>query len=740
MPDRHSHLTVEEARTLLERRCTNPFQWLGRREVEGEDGTLVVVRTIAVRAERVFAVQIGKAPLNLPMERVGDTPIFEAICRDPGALETYRFRLEDAEGHQWEVEDPYAFGPFMSEFDQHLFHEGTLEQAYEKLGAHPLLAGKTHGVLFTVWAPNAKGVSVVGDFNDFDGRCHPMLNLGFSGIWELFIPGLMPGSKYKFEIRQAGSDRLCQKSDPYAFASELRPRTASVIHGLPERDDKDERWQARRKEIDWFRSPVSIYEVHLPSWDRVFEEGGRMLTYSELAQKLVPYVKQLGFTHVELLPVMEHPLDDSWGYQCTGYYAPTRRHGSPEEFGALVRAFHEAGIGVILDWVPAHFPTDDHGLATFDGTCVYEHVDSRKSYHPDWKTLVFNYERNEVSDFLVSNALFWLERYGVDGLRADAVASMLYVDYSRKEGEWVPNQYGGRENLGAVEFLRRLNTVCHRRHPGVLTIAEESTAWPGVTMPVHHDGLGFSLKWNMGWMHDVLDFMSKDPVHRKYHMDQLTFQLLYAFSENFVLVLSHDEVVHGKRSLLDKMNGDVWQKFANLRLLYALLFGFPGKKHLFMGGEFGQWTEWNQAEALPWELLAWPSHRGIQRLLSDLNQLYAREPALHRGDTDPSGFQWLDFSDLDNTVVSFVRWAGAEARPVVCVYNLTPIPRKNYRIGVPFSGRYRELLNTDSEYYWGSNVGNMDFLSTEDASIHGFPFSLELTLPPLGALFLAPKD
>lgn len=738
MLDDRSRMTWEEIHRLLDRRESDPFAWLGRKESETEAGRFVVFRTIAVRAAEAFVIQRQGDREPLRMDRNRDTPVFEAACSETEAPLKYRFLFRDQAGHAWEVEDPYAFGPFLSDFDQHLFYEGSLEKSYERLGAHPFRSGDVDGVIFAVWAPNALGVSVVGDFNDFDGRCHPMRNIGFSGIWELFVPGLIPGTRYKFEIRQMPGDRLCVKSDPYAFASELRPRSASIIHGLPAREERDDAWKTRREGADWLKSPISIYEVHLASWDRAWEEDGRMLTYDELAIRLVSYVQQMGFTHVEFLPIMEHPLDESWGYQCTGYFSPTRRHGSPEGFQRLVHAFHEANIGVILDWVPAHFPTDDHGLRTFDGTCLYEHVDSRKSYHPDWKTLIFNYSRNEVGNFLLSNAMFWLDRYGVDGFRTDAVASMLYADYSRKEGEWIPNRHGGRENLDAVEFLKRLNVRCHGSFPGILTIAEESTSWPGVSRPVHHGGLGFSLKWNMGWMHDVLNFMVKDPIHRKHHMDLLTFQLLYAFSENFVLVLSHDEVVHGKRSLLDKMSGDVWQKFANLRLLYAMLFGFPGKKHLFMGGEFGQWTEWRHFEALPWDLLAWPSHRGIQRLVEDLNRVYVREPALYAWDSNPQGFQWIDFSDLDNTVISFVRWCGAEARPVVCVYNLTPVPRMGYRIGVPFSGRYEEILNTDSHVYWGSDMGNMGGRFTSDFAAHGFPFSLELTLPPLGALFLAP--
>jgi len=560
---------------------------------------------------------------------------------------------------------------------------------------------------------------------------------GVSGIWELFIPHLKSGTLYKFEVRtQKGT--LLIKSDPFAFRFERRPRTAAIVDGLEGFTWTDREWMQKRTGRNPLRRPLTIYEVHLGSWKRRREEENRWLTYRECAEQLVDYMKEMGFTHVQFLPLAEHPFDGSWGYQVTGYYAPTSRFGSPKDFMYLIDRCHAEGLGVILDWVPAHFPKDPHALEYFDGTHLYEHADPRQGEHRDWGTLIFNYGRNEVKNFLIANALFWFDKYHIDGIRVDAVASMLYLDYSRKEGEWVPNQYGGRENLEAIEFIKEVNTKIFRDHPGVMTIAEESTAWPGVTRPVHLGGLGFLFKWNMGWMHDMLKFMSLDPIHRSYHTENLTFALLYAFNENFILPLSHDEVVHGKASLLSKMPGDDWQKFANLRLLLGYMYGEPGKKTLFMGGEFGQWSEWDHDQELQWDLLQYESHVGLQRYVRDLNKIYSCESALYEQDYDPSGFQWIDFRNSGSTVISFMRRAGSSGTPLIFVFNFTPVPRENYRIGVPLEGFYREILNSDSAMYGGSNFGLAGGRNSEPVPCHGHSHSLNLSLPPLGMLILKP--
>ncbi|MBI5197939.1 MAG: 1,4-alpha-glucan branching protein GlgB, partial [Nitrospirae bacterium] len=546
------------------------------------------------------------------------------------------------------------------------------------------------------------------------------------------------GTIYKFEIRSRSHGYIAQKSDPYAFYAEVRPKSASIVHALDRYVWQDRTWMEKRSRQDDLHKPMSIYEVHLGSWMRAPEEGNRFLTYRELADRLIPYVQEMGFTHLQLMPICEHPLDASWGYQTVGYFAPTSRSGTPEDFMAFMDACHQKGIGVILDWVPAHFPRDGHGLGRFDGTALYEHADPRKGEHQDWGTLIFNYGRNEVRNFLLSNALFWLDKYHVDGLRVDAVASMIYLDYSRKSGEWIPNMYGGNENLEAIDFLKKFNEKVHQDHPGILTIAEESTAWPGVSRPTYLGGLGFSLKWNMGWMHDILRYFSKESVHRKYHHHDLTFGLLYAFTENFVLPLSHDEVVHGKRSLLDKMPGDFWQRFANLRALYGFMFGHPGKKLLFMGGEFGQWDEWNHDRSLDWHLLQYEPHRGLQRYVKDLNHLYRSQPALYEVDFQWNGFEWIDFHDAENSAISFLRRARNPEDLIVFVCNFTPVPRKNYRIGVPAPGFYREILNSDSDLYWGSNMGNAGGVWAEPRPYQGRPYSVLLTLPPLSVLMLKP--
>ncbi len=624
--------------------------------------------------------------------------------------------------------------PILSDFDLHLHSEGNHHHIYDCLGAHP----REKGVHFAVWAPNAQRVSVIGDFNAWNGCQHPMQNRGNAGIWELFVPDLTPGTLYKYEIKAQNGD-IFTKSDPYAFYMEHRPRTASVVYQPDDALWSDADWLQTRQKRDPYTEPIAIYEVHLGSWRRNPDEDNRSLTYRELAHELVEYVLEMGYTHIELLPVMEHPLDESWGYQVTGYYAPTSRFGTPDDFKYLVNHCHIHGIGVILDWVPAHFPTDAHGLAQFDGSALYEHADPRQGTHPDWGTLIFNYGRNEVRNFLIANALFWIEKYHIDGLRVDAVASMLYLDYSRKEGEWIPNRYGGRENLDAIAFMHQLNTLIHEKFPSALMIAEESTSWPGVSRPVYLGGLGFGFKWNMGWMNDTLSYISKEPIHRKYHHDNLTFGLVYAFHENFILVLSHDEVVHGKRALIDKMPGDRWQKFANLRVFYAFQYAHPGKKLLFMGGELGQWQEWNSQESIHWHLLSEPDHAGLKRFVRDLNTLYRGEPALYEQDFDPEGFEWISLHDASNSVLSFLRRTRSHDAPLIFACNFTPIPRENYRIGVPTPGTYRELINSDSERYGGSNMGNLGIVHTEPIASHGHPQSLQITLPPLAAVIFKPE-
>ncbi|MBM4127305.1 MAG: 1,4-alpha-glucan branching protein GlgB [Nitrospira sp.] len=715
--------------------------WNPRAILGPHRGTIGGTPCLIIRAWLPYAARADVRPADpaeslIPMTRLHDDGLFEAIVPNPTPIPSYRLRITHYDGTVAELHDPYAFPPLLTEFERHLFAEGTWYKAYDRMGAHLRTVEGITGVHFAVWAPNAERVSVVGDFNRWDGRCHPMTSLGATGLWELFMPDLPEGTLYKYEIRSRAGGTLLVKADPYAHAAELRPRTASIVCDLSGYHWHDDVWMTTRAQQNPLSAPFSIYEVHLGSWMRVPEEGNRWLTYQELAQKLIPYAKELGYTHLELMPVTEHPFDGSWGYQATGYFAATSRYGRPEDFMAFVDAAHQAELGVIMDWAPAHFPDDPHGLATFDGTHLYDHADPRLGYHPDWHSRIFNYDRPEVRAFLLNSALFWLEKYHIDGLRVDAVASMLYLDYGRKAGEWIPNEFGGHENLGAVSLLKELNVLVHREHPGAITIAEESTSWPGVSRPTYTGGLGFTFKWNMGWMHDMLDYFGRDAVHRRFHQDQLTFGLLYAFTENFVLPLSHDEVVHGKRALLDKMPGDPWQRFANLRLLYASMYGHPGKKMLFMGGEFGQWREWNHDVSLDWHLCDFEPHRGLQRLIRDLNGLYRTEPALYEADFDWSGFQWIDFTDTDNSVVAFLRKATSRADAVVCVCNFTPVPRHGYRIGVPTAGWYRELLNTDAFHYGGSNVGNSGGVQSSDGPCHNFPHSLTLTLPPLGMLFL----
>jgi 1,4-alpha-glucan branching enzyme len=713
----------EGVRLVLEGCHHDPFDVLGiHRDGEGWEVRALLPGT----AEAEVVTASG----SLPMERLPETDFFHAAL--PGeSAPAYRLRWRPGHGDWRESEDPYRFGPGVGDLDLHLFGEGRHEHVYRILGAHLCQHEGVSGVRFATWAPNARRISVVGDFNRWHGLAHPMRVRGQSGVWELFIPGLGAGEKYKFEILDANGT-LQLKADPYGNRFELRPANAAVVCPPSEFQWGDAEWMARRGEWDWQRAPVSIYEFHPGSWRR--DPQGNFINYREMAHQLADYVEELGFTHVELLPIMEHPLDDSWGYQTTGYFAPTRRFGEPDDFRYFVDLLHRRGIGVILDWVPAHFPRDAHALARFDGTALYEHQDPRRGEHTDWGTLIFNYGRNEVKNFLLASANYWLEEFHLDGLRVDAVASMLYLDYSRKEGEWAPNKYGGRENLEAIDFLRELNALTHGRHPGTLTIAEESTAWPQVTRPTWVGGLGFSMKWNMGWMHDTLHFMSHEPIYRQFHHDQLTFGLMYAFTENFLLPFSHDEVVHGKGSMLQKMPGDDWQRLANLRLLYTYMYTYPGAKLLFMGSELGEPGEWQFRGELTWGLLEQDPHSGLQRLVGDLNRLYRNEPSLYRQGFSHEGFEWIDCHDSTQSVLSYLRRDGADY--MLVVLNFTPVVRRFYRIGVPQAGTYREVFNSDSHFYGGSDVNNGSGVHSEEKSWMGRPWSISLTLPPLGALVL----
>jgi 1,4-alpha-glucan branching enzyme len=717
---------------LAEARHADPFGVLGP-HLEPNKG--VVIRTVMPTAERITVTRNGSGTVE--MTRRHPAGIFEAVLADATEIPDYRLRVSFDGGATSEIDDPYRYGRVLSDYDLYLFGEGKHTRIYDKLGAHPITIGKSAGVHFAVWAPNAARVSVVGDFNAWDGRRHPMRSLGSSGIWEIFIPGPALGERYKFELLTRHGEVIL-KSDPFGFAFELPPLNASIV-AAPSYQWQDSEWMDRRKSADsWFHAPFAVYEVHLGSWARIPDEGNRYLTYQELAERLIPYVKEMGYTHIELLPVMEHPFSGSWGYQVIGFYAPTSRFGKPEEFKAFVDACHAHGIGVILDWVPGHFPKDAHGLAQFDGTALFEHQDPRQGEHRDWGTLIFNYGRNEVRNFLLANALFWLHEYHIDGLRVDAVASMLYLDYSRKAGEWIPNRFGGRENLDAIDFIRELNTLTHAEQPGSITVAEESTAWPSVSRPIYVGGLGFSYKWNMGWMNDILEYVGKDPVHRRWEHRHLTFSLLYAFSENFILPFSHDEVVHGKGSMFGKVPGDDWQKAATLRALYGFMYAHPGKKLMFMGCEFGQTREWNYDQSLDWHALEQPLHHGLKLFVRDLNRTYRSERALFEVDFDGSGFQWIDCNDSENSVVSFVRRARDGADYVIAIVNFTPVPRDGYLVGVPSAGAYLELVNSDGEMYGGSNVGNGGTIFTEPIAAHGYDQSLRLTLPPLGFLLLKP--
>jgi 1,4-alpha-glucan branching enzyme len=716
---------------LVRREHNDPHSILGAHP--HADG--VVIRALRPAAAAVRAIVDGDAVVLEPIHPGG---IFEGLAEGAELPLHYTLEVDYPDLGTVEIEDPYRFLPTIGDLDLHLIGEGRHEELWARLGAHVRELEGVRGTSFAVWAPAGRSVHIVGDFNGWDAHLHPMRSLGSSGIWELFIPGVGGGSAYKYEIVAPDSE-IRLKADPVAFATEVPPKTASVVYESTY-EWADAEWLARRRESRPLDGPMSVYEVHLGSWRLNPLEDNRSLTYLELADELAAYVLDMGFTHIELLPVMAHPFSGSWGYQVTGYFAPSPRFGTPDDFRTFVDRLHGHGLGVILDWVPAHFPRDDFALARFDGTALYEHSDPRRGAHPDWGTLVFNYGRHEVRNFLVANALYWLRDFHADGIRVDAVASMLYLDYSREEGQWVPNQFGGNEDLDAVGFLKQLNEVVHGREPGTVSAAEESTAWPGVSRPTYLGGLGFGFKWNMGWMHDTLAYFQQDPVYRRWHHHELTFSLVYAFTENFILPLSHDEVVHGKGSLINKMPGDWWQKRANLRALYAYMWAHPGKKLLFMGQEFAQPSEWSHERSLDWHLLENPDHVGIQRLVRDLNHAYKDEPALWELDFEPTGFYWIEANDAENNVVAFARRDTDNDRVVVVVANLSPTPRHGYRLGLPRSGRWREALNTDSSFYGGTDTGNYGGVIAEPLGWHSQPFSAELSLPPLGVLWMIPDE
>ncbi|PTW50265.1 1,4-alpha-glucan branching protein GlgB [Rhodovulum kholense] len=709
----------------------DPFSVLGPHMV----GRRRIVAAFLPGAATLEALAEGKAH---PLTRRTDAPdLFTGAVPGKGG---YRLRASDGTGQTWEFDDPYRFGPVIGELDEYLLGEGTHRRIWQVLGAHVRNHEGVAGTHFAVWAPNARRVSVVGPFNAWDGRRAPMRRRGTTGVWEIFLPGIGEGDCYKYEILGADGTVQPLKADPVGFGAEHPPRTASVVRDISGYGWRDDAWMTYRSGNNARTAPISVYEVHLGSWRRKADEGNRPLSYKEAAEELVDYAADMGFTHLEFLPLSEHPFDGSWGYQPVGLFAPTVRHGPPHEFRDLVDAAHRKGLGVILDWVPAHFPSDPHGLVQFDGTALYEHADPREGFHHDWNTLIYNYGRTEVANFLYSNALYWLEEYHVDGLRVDAVASMLYRDYSRKAGEWVPNVHGGRENLEAIAMLQRMNEVAYREVPGIMTVAEESTSFPGVSRPVDMGGLGFGYKWNMGWMNDTLDYIAREPVHRKFHHHQLTFGLLYAFSENFILPISHDEVVHGKGSMLAKMPGNDWEKFANLRAYYGFMWGHPGKKLLFMGQEFAQRAEWDRAGELDWGVLGADWHRGMQRLVRDLNTLYRAMPALHVKDCEADGFRWIEANAAEISVYAWLRQGQEGDPPVAIVCNLTPVERSGVRVGLPRAGCWREVMNTDAAIYGGGNRGNLGGVVAEEVAHQGLPASVELTLPPLSVLFLMPGE
>jgi len=738
-----------ELMQIIQCEHSDPHHILGQHEIKTEDGTCTVIRVYNPSAAAVEVFFPEGPGGRYPMEMVHNAGFFALHFEDVPASR-YKLAFTGHGGEAWEGWDPYSFAPVISELDLYLFGQGTHYQIYDKLGANTVIVDGIQGVHFAVWAPNAKRISVVGDFNGWNGQRHPMRSMGGSGVWELFVPGLANYDRYKFEIK-SHTGAFFTKSDPYARFAEHRPSTASMVYDISGYEWNDAKWMKKRDKTNPLDGPVNVYELHPGSWRRA--EGGRFMSWPELTAELIPYIKDLGYTHVELMPIMEHPFDGSWGYQVTGYYAPTSRHGNPHQFMEFVDACHQNDIGVIVDWVPAHFPKDAHGLALFDGTEVYEHQDPRQGQHPEWGTLIFNYGRSEVKNFLIANALYWIEKFHIDGLRVDAVASMLYLDYGKEYGQWVPNEYGGRENIEAVEFMKHMNSVLLGAHPHVLMIAEESTAWTGVTRPAQEDGLGFSLKWNMGWMNDFLSYMTKDSVYRKHHHHNLTFGMVYAYSEKYILVLSHDEVVHGKGSMVNKMPGDIWQKMANLRAAYGFMMGHPGKKLLFMGGEFAQFEEWSEAKALNWFLLDhYEHHRKMFDFVKALNHLYIKEKALWQGDFSGDGFGWINCNDNERSIISFYRVGEKKRRSkadqarlgsayeyLVFVCNFTPVPHMDYRVGLPVDGKYIEILNSDDEKYGGSGIINPGTMVAQEYLCDGQQYSLPIKLPPLGVVVLKVK-
>ena len=735
-----SKVSLPELERVIRAEHSDPHCVLGMHVVSNKGKDCISVRAFIPQAKKVTLIDIADESKKYELVKIHVDGFFETLISDRTEWFMYKFAIESEAGDNWTSYDPYSFQPTIGEMDLYLYGEGTHYQIFDKLGAHPMVVNEVEGVSFAVWAPNAARVSVIGDFNVWDGRRNPMRTLSSSGIWEIFIPGLQKYDKYKFEIKTHSGDIL-QKADPYGSFAEMRPYTSSMVYDTTQYKWNDEEWIKDRTSNPHLNKPINIYELHLGSWKRVCDENGgeRFMTYDEMVDEIIPYVKEMGYTHIELMPVEEHPFDGSWGYQVVGYFAPTSRYGDPEGFMHFVDQCHQNNIAVILDWVPAHFPKDAHGLAMFDGTALYEHADKRQGEHPDWGTLIFNYGRKEVKNFLIANAIFWIERYHIDGLRVDAVASMLYLDYGKNEGEWVANESGGRENLHAVEFMKHMNSVILGRYPSVLMVAEESTAWAGVSRPVESGGLGFNLKWNMGWMNDFLSYIQKDPIHRKYHHNDLTFALMYAFSENFVLVLSHDEVVHGKGSMINKMPGDLWQKFANLRLSYGFMYGHPGKKLQFMGNEFGQFAEWSEAKSLDWHLLEYDHHRQMKDFVKDLNNLYAKENSLWNNDFGDTGFEWVDCLDHERSIVSFIRKGSDPDDILLFVSNFTPVPYMNYRLGVPKNCAYEEILNSDAQKYGGGDITNPEIIHAEDINCHGREQSIEISLPPLATVIFRMK-
>jgi len=731
-------INLHELRLIVNVEHADPHCFLGMHNVAGVG---LCVRVFNPQAKAVSVID----PIDSRtwvLEKIHEDGFFVGVIKGRNEWFRYQLHFKGWQGHEWVVYDPYSFMPVISEYDRFLFGQGNHYNIYEKLGAHLIEVEGINGVLFSVWAPNAKCVSVVGAFNSWDGRRNAMRLLGDSGIWEIFVPGVMEFDEYKFEIK-SHSDVVVSKTDPYGNLMTMRPGTNSVVFDLEKYKWNDDKWYKKKKKNNPLDGPINIYEVHLGSWDKrdgktANDEDAAFLTYRELAEKLIPYVKKMGYTHIELMPVAEHPFDGSWGYQVTGYYAPTSRYGTPDDFMFFVDRCHQMDIGVILDWVPAHFPKDAHGLAKFDGTALFEHEHYAQAEHPEWGTLIFNYGRGEVKNFLIANALFWLEKFHIDGLRVDAVASMLYLNYGKDSDGWICNRYGGNHNLEAVEFIKHMNSIVAKKFPGALMIAEESTSWSNVSRPVEHEGLGFNLKWNMGWMNDFLSYVAEDSLFKKYHHNKMTFGLMYAYSENFVLVLSHDEVVHGKRSLLNKMPGDLWQKCANLRLAFAFMYGHPGKKLVFMGGEFGQFIEWNEKRPLDWFLLEYEHHKQIKDFVCDLNHLYIKERAFWFDDFNGGGFEWIDCNDVGRSLFSFMRKTDLVTENFVFVCNFTPNPIENYRVGVPYNVMYEEILNSDHEKYGGSGVVNGGLIAAQEQGCNSFEFSCELRVPPLGAVVIKP--